>query len=75
MSWNPTYSIMTSKGAKVRNRAKPVEIAGYKNVRIWTVDNLTGARQLKWWSVVNDNHSSDDEAPWTGDSSISSCPF
>ncbi len=53
----------------------PVEIAGYRDVRIWTVNRFTKIAEFKWWSVANDDYRMDDSLPWAGESDVDDCPF
>lgn len=57
----------------------PVEIAGYLNRRVWTVDCIRRTADFRWYSVKNTDHADEDYLPWDGDSKIDpgpdDCPF
>lgn len=46
----------------------PVEVSGYRNVRLPTFDPKTNSVVDKWWSYhKNDNHGDDDFLPYDED--------
>lgn len=56
-------------------KTPPVEILGYRNVRIPTYDLSSKCVVDKSWSVVNDLHGDDDYLPWDEDEGSSIPPF
>ena len=58
-----------------RNRKPPVEIAGYINRQCWVVDTILGTEGFRWFSVINDNYSDDEEIPWFGETVLNDSPF
>lgn len=60
---------------RFRNCLPPVEIVGYRNQRRWVVDIIRGIEGFRWYSVINDNHSDDEELPWFGEPFDHEPPF
>ena len=54
----------------------PVEVRGYRNMRLPTFDPSQNCVVDKWWSVCwNDNHSDDDIQQWDVDEGSQIPPF
>ena len=60
---------------RFRNSKPPVEIAGYVHRQRWVVDIIRGTANFKWYSVINDNYSDDEELPWFGETFGHEPPF
>lgn len=56
-------------------RKVPVEICGYRNALIPTLDATANCIVDKWWSVCNDIYDDDDFIPWDSDEGSSIPPF
>lgn len=52
-------------------RQVPVEVQGFRTVKIYVVDDINEIESFRWYSVVNDTYSDDDFEPWHEDD----CPF
>ena len=52
-------------------RMIPVEVVGYVNKLVWTVDIHAPGFRERWMSVRNENYDETDVLPWEPDS----CPF
>jgi hypothetical protein len=59
----------------MNKRKVPVEVAGYRNVLRFVIDDVKNTRSYRWHSVANDDASPDDFLPWEGDSDVDDCPF
>jgi hypothetical protein len=68
-------TIRMRKGLVVIDHKAPVEIAGYIDRRLWTVDTTLGTAGFRWWSCINDDYLPGEFLPWEGDSSVDDCPF
>ncbi len=74
------YNILWSVGEleviiSKSNRKPPVEVVGYVNRQCWVVDTILGTEGFRWFSVINDNQSGDEEIPWSGESVLHDPPF
>ena len=54
----------------MHKKLPPVEVAGYVNRRILTIDDVRGTFDCRWISVKNTDHPEEDYLPWDGDSEV-----
>lgn len=70
------FSFSYKRVDHIMNKRKvPVEVAGYRNVLRFVIDDVKNTRSYRWHSVANDDASPDDFLPWEGDSDVDDCPF
>ena len=54
----------------MHKKLPPVEVAGYVNRRILTVDEVRETIEYRWFSVKNIDHPDEDYLLWDGDSEV-----